>query len=142
MDSILTTIKDMLGIAEEDTHFDRAITRHINSAFMTLHQLGVGPCKCFKVTSKDQTWYDFLGESGDFETVKTYIYLKVKISFDPPTNAFVMDAMERQSKEDEWRLNVQAELDNSCVSDDPSCTSLDEYITQMNELLETLIEGE
>lgn len=111
MDSILTTIKDMLGIAEEYAHFDSVIIRHINSAFMTLHQLGVGPKKCFKITSDEQTWYDFLGESEDLETVISYVYEKVKLRFDPPTSAFVVDAMERQSDEDEWRLNVQAEME-------------------------------
>lgn len=112
MDSILTTIKDMLGIAEEYAHFDAAIIRHINSAFMTLNQLGVGPTKCFKITSDEQTWYDFLGESEDLETVITYIYEKVKLNFDPPSSSFVLTAMKDQSKEDEWRLNVQAEMED------------------------------
>lgn len=110
-DSILTTIKEMLGIAEEYAHFDSIIIRHINSAFMTLRQLGVGP-KGFKITSDEQTWYDFLGESDDLETVITYIHEKVKLNFDPPSSAFVLDAMKDQSKEDEWRLNVQAEMED------------------------------
>lgn len=114
MDSILTTIKDMLGIANEYDHFDNTIIRHINSAFMTLHQLGVGPEKCFKITGADETWHEFLGESDDLETVISYIYEKVKLRFDPPTSAFVVDAMERQSAEDAWRLNVQAEMQDDC----------------------------
>lgn len=110
-DSILTTIKEMLGIAEEYAHFDSVIIRHINSAFMTLHQLGVGP-KGFRILSDEQTWYDFLGESDDLETVITYVYEKVKMNFDPPTSSFVMDAIKEQSKEDEWRLNAQAEMED------------------------------
>lgn len=110
-DSILTTIKEMLGIAEEYAHFDSTIIRHINSAFMTLHQLGVGP-KGFKILSDEQTWYDFLGESDDLEAVITYVYEKVKLNFDPPSSAFVMEAMKEQSREDEWRLNAQAEMED------------------------------
>lgn len=113
MDSILTTIKGMLGIAEEYAHFDSTIIRHINSAFMTLRQLGVVPEKSFKITSDEQTWYDFLGESDDLETVITYIYEKVKMNFDPPSSSFVLDAMKDQSREDEWRLNVQAEMEDT-----------------------------
>jgi hypothetical protein len=112
MDSILTTIKDMLGISEEYAHFDATIIRHINSAFMTLRQIGVVPERSFKITSDKETWYDFLGESNDLETVITYVYRKVKMNFDPPASAFVMDAMKEQAREDEWRLNVQAEMDD------------------------------
>lgn len=109
-DSILTTIKEMLGVPEEYAHYDGQIIRHINSALMTLRQLGIGP-KGFKILSDEQTWQDFLGESDDLETTVTYVYEKVKMNFDPPTSAFVMDAMKEQSKEDEWRLNVQAEME-------------------------------
>lgn len=111
MESILTSIKKLLGIDEADAHFDTDIIMHINAAFMTLYQLGVGPSKCFKITTDEQTWYDFLGESGDFEAVKTYIYRKVRVNFDPPSSSFVLDAMDRQSREDEWRLMLQAEME-------------------------------
>lgn len=111
MESILTSIKLMLGIAEEYAHFDNTIIAHINSELFTLWQNGVGPATCFKITSDEQTWQDFLGESTEYETVKTYIYRKVKANFDPPTSSFVMDAMKRQSDEDLWRLNIQAELE-------------------------------
>lgn len=112
MDSILTTIKNMLGIAEEYAHFDATIIRHINSAFMTLRQIGVVPERSFKITSDEQTWYDFLGESNDLETVITYVYEKVKMNFDPPSSAFVMEAMKEQIREDEFRLNIQAEMED------------------------------
>lgn len=111
MDSILTSIKLMLGIGEEYAHFDGAIIAHINSALFTLWQNGVGPSTCFKITSDEQTWQDFIGDSDDYEMVKTYIYEKVKMNFDPPTSSFVMDAMKRQSDEELWRLNIQAEME-------------------------------
>lgn len=111
MDSILTSIKKLLGIDESDDHFDVDIIMHINTAFMTLYQLGVGPSKCFKITTDEQTWFDFLGKSDDFEAVKTYVYRKVRASFDPPSSSFVLDAMDRQIKEDEWRLQIQAEME-------------------------------
>ena len=110
-DSILTTIKLMLGIGEEYAHFDEQLIRHINSIFLTLNQLGVGTEKVFKITGDAETWFDFLGETDDYDTVITYIYRKVKVDFDPPTSSFVLDAMERRSKEDEWRLNLQAEME-------------------------------
>lgn len=118
MESILTSIKKLLGIDEADAHYDADIIMHINSVFMTLYQLGVGPSKCFKITSDAETWYDFLGESGDFETVKTYIYRRVRADFDPPTSSFVLDAMDRQSREDEWRLNLQAEMEVTTDGDE------------------------
>jgi hypothetical protein len=111
MESILTSIKKLLGIDEADAHFDVDIIMHINTAFMTLYQLGVGPSKCFKITTDEQTWTDFLGESGDFEAVKTYIYRKVRANFDPPSSSFVLDALDRQTKEDEFRLMIQAEME-------------------------------
>lgn len=111
MESILTSIKKLLGIDETDAHFDTDLIMHINAAFMVLYQLGVGPSKCFKITSDEQTWQDFLGESDNFENVKTYIFRKVRANFDPPSSSFVLDAMDRQIKEDEWRLQIQAEME-------------------------------
>lgn len=118
MESILISIKKLLGIDETDTHFDVDIILHINSAFMTLYQLGVGPSKCFKIDSDEQKWTDFLNESEDFESVKTYIYRKVKLNFDPPQSSFVLDAMDRQSKEDEWRLFIQAQMEEVTTDGD------------------------
>ena len=109
MESILTSIKKMLGIGEEYAHFDADIIFHINSALMTLNQLGVGPADGFFVSTDEQTWEDFLGESKKLEAVKSYIYLRVKLLFDPPANGTLVEAMNKQSAEFEWRLNVQAE---------------------------------
>jgi hypothetical protein len=101
----------MLGIEENDTHFDTDIILNINSVLMSLNQLGVGPETCFVITSKEQTWANFLGDRKDLEAVKSYIYLKVRLIFDPPSTGFLLDAMQRQINEFEWRLNIQAEPD-------------------------------
>lgn len=108
MESILDTIKKMLGIESDYTHFDIDIITNINTIFLNLQQIGVGPKSGFSITDNTTTWYDYI--SGEnLEAVKTYIYLKVRLLFDPPTNAFLVDAMERQIREIEWRLNVQVE---------------------------------
>lgn len=109
MDSILTSIKKMLGIEEEYTQFDTDILININSALLTINQLGIGPDTGFYITSKTETWTSLLGARIDIEAVKTLVYLKVRLLFDPPSNAFVVDSIERTIKEFEWRLNVQVE---------------------------------
>ena len=109
MDSVLTTIKKLLGIEKDYTHFDNDIIMHINSALMTLNQLGVGPESPASITSEMDTWEKTLGDLKNMEAVKTYIYLKVRMVFDPPTSSFVLDAMNKQANELEWRLNVQSE---------------------------------
>lgn len=113
MENILDSIKKLLGIDEIDLNFDQELIMHINSVFMVLNQLGVGPVGGFKISSNEETWTDFVGARLDLESVKSYIYLKVKIIFDPPSNAFVMTSMENQIKELEWRLNVQAESEET-----------------------------
>lgn len=105
MDSILTTIKKLLGIIEADETFDVDIIIHINSAFSTLNQLGVGPEEGFTIRDKTATWNEFIDDSR-IENVKTYIYLKVRQVFDPPTNSGLLDAINRQINELEWRMNV------------------------------------
>lgn len=110
MDSILKSIKKMLGPTEDYTYFDPDIMIHINSVLMILTQLGVGPKSGFFITGPDETWADYLGDDlTKLELVKSYIYLKVKLIFDPPTTGVLHEAMERQIQEFEWRLNVQAE---------------------------------
>lgn len=105
--SILTSIKKLLGIAEEYTEFDTDIIIHINSAFSILNQLGLGTNDTFSISSSTETWEDFLGDNHKFlEMVKTYIYLKVKVIFDPPTSSYVLNAYNEQIKELEWRINV------------------------------------
>lgn len=109
MDSILTSVKKVLGIEEGYTHFDADIILHINSVFMILNQLGVGPSQTFMIESDSETWTDFLGARTDLVGVKTYMYLKVRMLFDPPTLSAVIGAMESQISEYEWRMTVKAE---------------------------------
>lgn len=108
MDSILKTIKKLLGISDEETHFDLDIITHINSTFSILHQMGVGPNKTFNIQDDTATWDDFIEGDTNFSDVRTYIYLKVKLLFDPPMSSSVMSAIERQISELEWRMNVDA----------------------------------
>lgn len=110
MESILTSIKKMLGIAEEYEHFDPDIIIHINSVFMTLTQLGVGPSDGFYITDEESVWTDFIADPNKLQAVKTYMYLKVKILFDSASiGSATLAAFERQIQEYEWRLNVEAE---------------------------------
>lgn len=108
-DSILDTLKNSLGINTEDTHFDAELIMHINSIFMTLNQVDVGPEYGFKIFDNTGTWVDFLGTSTKQESVKTYTYLKLRLIFDPPANSFAVKSLETMATELEWRLNVQVE---------------------------------
>lgn len=109
MESILTSIKKLIGITEEYTQFDVDIMIHINSAFGILRQLGVGPVDGFRISGKEDTWDQFLQDEKKLELVKTYVYLKVKILFDPPLSSAVMDCVNREISQCEWRLMVTAE---------------------------------
>lgn len=111
MDSILTSIKKLLGIEEDYEYFDTDIIIHINSVFLVLNQIGVGGSIPYTISGKDETWDDFFVISDQFpiNLVKSYMYLKVRLLFDPPNTGVLHEAMERQVKEFEWRLNVQAE---------------------------------
>lgn len=108
---ILTNIKKLLGITKEDTSFDTDVLININSAFTTLRQLGIGPSEGFRITGYDEEWDEFISDDEMLDSVKTYIYLKVKLVFDPPLNASLLESFERQIKELEWRLNVSVESD-------------------------------
>lgn len=106
--SILTSVKKMLGITEEYAYFDHDIVMHINSVFMILNQLGIGPSQGFSITDDTQLWSDFV-DLTRIEAVKSYVYLRVRILFDPPSSSFVLNSMENQIKELEWRLNVMVD---------------------------------
>lgn len=108
-DSILTSTKKVLGIAEDYEEFDLDILMHINSVFSTLNQLGIGPELGFMVEDKEATWAEFIGDDLRFNSIRTYVYLKVRMLFDPPTTSYLIAAMERQTTELEWRLNVLRE---------------------------------
>lgn len=107
--SILTSIKKLLGIEEDYEYFDQDILLYVNSAIMVLAQLGIGSDDGFVCDSKSTTWSDFLGDFSDIEGVKTFIYLKTRLIFDPPQNSFLITAIEKQIEELTWRLNVRIE---------------------------------
>ena len=109
MESILTSIKKLLGITSEFTEFDADIIMHINTALMVLTQLGIGPSDGFVIEDEMATWYDLIADYRKHQAVKTYIYLKVKLAFDPPLSAAAITAINEQIDEYEWRLNVSAE---------------------------------
>ena len=123
MESILTSVKKALGITEDYIQFDPELIMFINMAFSVLTQLGVGPASGYMITSESETWSDFLGTTAPLDTqlemVKTYVYLKVRLVFDPPTGS-VLDAFNRQISELEWRLNVAV---------DPGDKTLEEIVS-------------
>ena len=112
MDSILTSIKKLLGITEEYDHFDQDIIMHINSVFMILTQMGVGPSEGFTIEDDTSVWTDFIQDKNNIEAVKSYIYLKVKLLFDPPQNSFTIEAINKMIAEMEWRINIVSENQN------------------------------
>ncbi|MCC8085630.1 MAG: hypothetical protein LIP15_15565 [Clostridium sp.] len=113
-DSILTSMKKLLGITKEYTHFDADIIMHINSVFSILTQLGVGPSDGFSIEDDTTMWTDFMPTDPRLELVKSYMHLRVKLLFDSTTmSSAVMDSINRQISEFEWRLQVAAEPSTS-----------------------------
>lgn len=109
-DSILNTIKKILGIDAAYDAFDTDILWDINSTFLSLNELGIGPSNVYSISGADETWSDFLGDQvTQLQAAVTFIYLKVRLLFDPPTNSFVVDAIKEQIAELEFRLNVQVD---------------------------------
>lgn len=106
--SILTSTKKLLGIPKEYNHFDPDIIMLINNAFFTLNQLGVGPETPFMIEDDKTEWSEFITD-GQIESVKSYVFMKVKQVFDPPTNSAHLNALAEQIKELEWRMNVQVD---------------------------------
>jgi hypothetical protein len=109
MESILTTIKKLLGYDEDYTQFDPDIIIYINMALLSANQIGVGPAQGFTISDKNKTWSDFIGDREDIDAVKTYIYLKVRLIFDPPSNSYLVDLIKHEIDELEWRLNSQVD---------------------------------
>lgn len=109
-EQILTSIKKLLGIYEENTDFDTDILIHINSVITILNQLGIGPDEGFTV-DEDTTWKDYLDDNKKINSVKSYIYLKVKSIFDPPMSSAIKEANKQMIDELEWRLNLYHESD-------------------------------
>jgi hypothetical protein len=105
-DSILNSTKKILGLAEDYTAFDLDVITHLNSTFSVLDQLGVGPVGGFFITDDGETWDDFEVPPNQLNMVRTYVFLKVRMLFDPPTTSFLQEAMNNQIEEHEWRLNA------------------------------------
>ena len=113
MESILNSIKKLLGIAEDYDYFDSDIIMHINSVFATLTQLGVGPEDGFSIDDESEKWEDFLPEERMLHSVKSYMFMKVKLMFDPPLSSAVIECTKEQIKELEWRLQVAVDSANT-----------------------------
>lgn len=123
-ESILKSTKKILGIADDYTVFDLDILTHINTAFSTLTQLGVGPSEGFMIEDEDAEWVDFLGEDLILNSVRSYVYLKVRQLFDPPQTSYLIAAMEKQIAELEWRLNTHREATEWTDPDPPDLDEL------------------
>lgn len=108
-ESILDSEKKLLGIDKDYDVFDTDLIMHINSVFGTLHQLGVGPKKEFSITDSQSCWYEFTTNDREINEVKTYVYFRLRLIFDPPSSGFVYTGIENQAKELEWRLIVKAD---------------------------------
>lgn len=157
MDSILVSIKKMLGISEDVKIFDADIIIHINSVFMILNQLGVGPSKGFSITDATSTWSEFIPNESSIEAVKSYVYLKVRLLFDPPTSSAAIESYNKMIAEFEWRINVMVEtgeivstetedlknrvanLENKMGNQNKAIIDLEKRISDHDELFETLV---
>ena len=104
--SILKTIRKMIGPSVSYDIFDTDLIVHINSAFFVLYQLGVGPTECFRITGESETWDDFIQGSNELDAIISYVYMKVRYAFDPPSTGYLVNAYKESMKELEWRLNV------------------------------------
>lgn len=109
MESILTSVKKYIGIAEDDTSFDDDVIMHINAAFAVLRQLGVGPSTAFRITNKFAIWSSFTFDEEVLSMAKSYVYERVKLKFDPPASSAHLQALKESVTESEWRLTVDAE---------------------------------
>ena len=111
MESILLSIKKLLGVSAEYEHFDPDILMHINAVFVILHDLGVGPSEGFSISDSDAVWVDFIDPDEDISVamVKSYMHARVKLLFDPPVSSAHIETLNRVINEFEWRLNSRVE---------------------------------
>lgn len=109
MDSILASIKERIGIAEGDNGFDTDVIDLINSAFADLNDIGVGPSEGFSITDDHDIWDDFVGDVRVLSSVKEFVYLTVRLTFDPPAQAALLTSMQNRLNKLEWRLNVKCD---------------------------------
>lgn len=107
--SILSSTKKVLGLDDAYDVFDLDVIMHINSVFADLNQLGIGPADGFAIEGLTETWDSYLGGDPNLNAVKSYVYLRVRLLFDPPATSYLITAMNEQIQKAEWRLNVQRE---------------------------------
>lgn len=107
--SILKSVKKPLGLTDEYDVFDQDVIMHTNSIFAFLNQLGIGPINGFAIEDDTALWTDFLADVAPLNMVKTYVFLRVRMLFDPPTTSFLLEAMKKQIDEFEWRINLYRE---------------------------------
>lgn len=140
--SILLTVKKMLGISEEYHAFDLDIITNINAIFFTLNQLGVGPKYPFAITGPETQWEDFLSEQDELlKGIQTYAYMRVRLMFDPPTNSFLVDSMQKQIEEMEWRFMTQIDYHkNQNGSNDDSKPEEDSLVEMSPERVREIYE--
>ena len=120
MDSILTSVKKLIGIDKEDTAFDPDVIMHINSSFLVLSQLGVGPDEGFYINDDTAVWTDFISDNMLLlNYVKTCVYLKAKLVFDPPSSSIAVQSMQEMVKEHEWRIVHENEKNSGSGSTTP-----------------------
>lgn len=126
VDSILDSVKKVLDILPDNTAFDEQIMMHINGVFSTLNQLGVGPADGFAIEDATPTWDEFLGTDPRLNNVKQYVYLRVRVIFDPPTGSYhLINSMNQQIQELEWRINVKREEESWVAPTPPPKTDPD-----------------
>lgn len=109
IESILNSVKSALNIAVDDNAFDVDIIMFINGVMSDLNQLGVGPDSGFMITGADETWGTFLGNNPLLNNIKTYVFLAVRMLFDPPTTGYLVTAMKEQLQEHAWRISARRE---------------------------------
>lgn len=126
-ESILNSTKKILGLDEDFTAFDLDVTTHINSAFATLNQLGIGPEDGYAIEDASATWVAFFGANLRYNSIKTYVFLSVKLVFDPPSSGYAVTAAKEQKQELEWRLNVVREQ-TEWIDPDPEVIEEDEIL--------------
>ena len=112
-ESILDYVKKLLGIQKDYTHFDPDVIYGINAAFGILNQLGIGPAEGFIISDDTSKWTDFISDGPQLSLVKEYVCLKTRLLFDPPTSSGLIDAMNKNAAEYEWRLYVAFDSENA-----------------------------
>jgi len=115
MDNILISIKTLLDIESSNTDFDNILKMHINTVISSLLQLNVGPQSGYKIVNGTETWNEYITDRIDIELIKSLVYLKVRLLFDPPQTSFLLDSIKNQINELEWRINIQVDTISNTI---------------------------